>query len=178
MACVDRRSAAAALPASRPSLCSAGWCVLNAEPPRRGDAVSSLRVRVPPRQAPKRRVAGSSPGERSPVPSGASRARVEAYAWDGGSKVAGPIRKGEPCSLVRVETRKVGRPSRSFRGEGNRLRPSTEGRRTSPGYGGGHATTVRHGTGEALPGGLRQANASCISRVRKWLVPEGSPKGS
>jgi hypothetical protein len=39
-----------------------------------------------------------------------------------GSNPAGPMRKRELCSLVRLGTRKVEWPSPSFPGEGNRLR--------------------------------------------------------
>ena len=85
-----------------------------------------------------------------------------------------------------ISNRKVGWPSRSCHGEGNRLRRVSDGRRTPAGYRGEHAETVGYGTGETRPGGQRQGLCPCrvrakavrISRWRKRNVPGGSPRGS
>jgi hypothetical protein len=50
-----------------------------------------------------------------------------------GSKAAGPMRKRELCSLVRYETERWRRPSRSCHGEGNRLRLEAGEAQDAPG---------------------------------------------
>src|SRR5271155_2224738 len=136
-----------------------------------------------------RRVAGPGRGERSSRLSGASKALSSPYGGAGGERSRGPNAsrsKREPCSLVREEPEREIRPSRSRHGEGNKLLPQetplsrrrSEGSRTISGYGGGHATKARHGTGETRLGSRRRAKTEPISRRRKGEEPSGSPRGS
>jgi len=55
---------------------------------------------------------------------------------------------------------------------------SSEQRWTPSGYGERHVSTVRCGTGEALPGSSRQSGAASIRRVRNGAASGGSPRGS
>ena len=62
-----------------------------------------------------RSVAGPSGGERSPAPSGASRASTE------GARARAATSR-ESCRLVRLSAERQRRPSRACHGEGNRQR--------------------------------------------------------
>lgn len=82
----------------------------------------------------------------------------------GGSKIAGrTATRWESCSLV-IFT--MGKPSRSYHGEGHVCRALFPGsaRRVASGYGERHVITVRCGTGEARLSGQRLAKTAGISR--------------
>ncbi len=178
----------AALPAAPLRYAAASWCVLI-------KAVPSLRVRVPSWQAPVHHVAGSRRRPRGCRPSGASKARSGDIPPKRGAKPRAQCESVKPCSPVTREPERESWPSRSCRGEGNRLQRRKRGRsespraakgspltgrarcRTAPGYGGEHAATVRHGTGESLLDSPRRAKTRSRGRVRSDLVSRGSPRG-
>ncbi len=85
------------------------------------------------------------------------------------------VTSSERCSLVRLSSeRRLGGPSRSCHGEGNRQSPKELEREwTSPGYRRRHATKGMCGTGETLPGS-RKAKTT---RIRPKAEIAGSREG-